>query len=196
MAGGSQVPTTARSIVNRVWQSYFGTGIVGTAENFGTQCDPPSNQELLDWLAVEFMDSGWSLKKLHRNIVLSSAYRQASVASPELLSKDPDNRLIARGPRLRVDAEIVRDVALEASGLLNRKSAGPAFILRAVVPFRAAGQLFKEIVACVRRRGPLSARTVYVRFRSVPYPALQAFDSPNGNRPASGDRDPTRRCRL
>src|SRR6185369_16897674 len=88
-----QAPTTARSIVNRIWQAYFGTGIVATAENFGTQCEPPTNQELLDWMAVEFMDSGWSLKKLHRTIVTSATYRQSSVETPEMLAKDPDNRL-------------------------------------------------------------------------------------------------------
>ncbi len=88
-----QSPTTARSIVNRIWQAYFGTGIVATAENLGTQCEPPVNQELLDWMAVEFMETGWSLKKLHRSIVTSETYRQTSVATPEALAKDPDNRL-------------------------------------------------------------------------------------------------------
>lgn len=119
-------PTTARSIVNRVWQAYFGTGIVSTSENFGTQCDPPSHPELLDWLAVNFMDDGWSLKKLQRLIVTSAAYRQSSNVTPELVAKDPANRLLARGPRFRVDAEIVRDIALEASGLLNPKVGGPS----------------------------------------------------------------------
>ncbi len=174
-------PTTARSIVNRIWQSYFGTGIVATAENFGTQCDPPSNQELLDWMAVEFMDSGWSLKKLHRTIVLSSAYRQSSVVSPEMLSKDPDNRLIARGPRLRVDAEIVRDVALSASGLLNPQVGGPSV-------YPPAPSFLFEPPASYSKKSWKSAegpdryrRALYTfRFRSVPYPALQAFDAPNG----------------
>ncbi len=138
-------PTTARSIVNRVWQAYFGTGIVATAENFGTQCEPPSNPELLDWLAVEFMDSGWSLKKLHRLIVTSATYRQSSKVTPELLAKDPDNRLLARGPRLRVDAETVRDIALAASGLLNPADRRPQRIpARAGLPLPAAGQLFAE----------------------------------------------------
>ena len=96
-------PTTARSIVNRVWQAYFGIGIVATSENFGTQCDPPSHPELLDWLAVQFMDQGWSLKKLHRLIVTSATYRQSSKVTPDLLEHDPYNRLLARGPRFRVD---------------------------------------------------------------------------------------------
>ncbi len=119
-------PTTARSIVNRVWQAYFGTGIVATSENFGTQCEPPSHPELLDWLAVEFMDQGWSLKKLHRLIVTSATYRQSSKVTPELQERDPYNRLLARGPRFRVDAEMVRDIALSASGLLNSAVGGPS----------------------------------------------------------------------
>jgi hypothetical protein len=176
-----QAPTTARSLVNRVWQAYFGTGIVATSENFGTQCEPPSNQELLDWLAVEFMDSGWDVKKVQRTIMLSSAYRQASVVTPELLSKDPDNRLIARGPRFRVDAEIVRDIALDASGLLNPLVGGPsvhppapAFLFEP--PASYSKKSWKTAEGQERYR-----RALYTfRFRSVPYPMLQAFDAPNG----------------
>ena len=120
-------PTTARSIVNRVWQAYFGIGIVATSENFGTQCEPPSHPELLDWLAVNFMDQqGWSLKKLHRLIVTSATYRQSSRVTPDLEERDPYNRLLARGPRFRVDAEIVRDIALSASGLLDPEIGGPS----------------------------------------------------------------------
>ncbi len=174
-------PTTARSLVNRVWQAYFGTGIVATAENLGTQCEPPSNQELLDWLAVEFMDSGWSVKKLQRLIVTSAAYRQSSNVTPELLARDPDNRLLARGPRLRVDAEIVRDIALAASGLLNAEIGGPsvyppapAFLFQP--PASYASKTWKVAEGPERYR-----RALYTfRFRSVPYPMLQAFDAPNG----------------
>ncbi|HLK65950.1 MAG TPA: PSD1 and planctomycete cytochrome C domain-containing protein [Bryobacteraceae bacterium] len=174
-------PTTARSLVNRVWQAYFGIGIVATAENFGTQCETPSNQELLDWLAVEFMDSGWSLKKLQRLIVTSSTYRQSSKITPELLSRDPDNRLLARGPRFRVDAEIVRDIALSASGLLNAEVGGPsvyppapAFLFQP--PASYAPKTWKVAEGPDRYR-----RALYTfRFRSVPYPMLQAFDAPNG----------------
>jgi len=177
-----QSPTTARSIVNRVWQSYFGTGIVATAENFGTQCEPPSNQELLDWLAVEFMDSGWSLKKLHRLIVTSAAYRQSSNVTPDLLARDPDNRLLARGPRFRVDAELVRDIALAASGLLNPQIGGPsvyppapAFLFQA--PASYAPKTWKVAEGPDRYR-----RALYTfRFRSVPFPMLQSFDAPNGD---------------
>jgi hypothetical protein len=174
-------PTTARSIVNRVWQAYFGTGIVATVENLGTQAEAPSNQQLLDWLAVEFMDSGWSLKKLQRLIATSSAYRQSSNVTPELLSKDPDNRLIARGPRYRVDAEVVRDIALAASGLLNSEIGG-----RSVYP-PAPELLFQPPASYAPKtwiveQGPERyRRALYTfRFRSVPYPVLQAFDAPNG----------------
>ena len=176
-----QSPTTARSIVNRVWQSYFGTGIVATVENLGTQAETPSNPQLLDWLAVEFMDSGWSLKKLQRLIATSAAYRQSSNVTPELLAKDPDNRLIARGPRYRVDAELVRDIALEASGLLTEKIGGPSVFPPAPAllfepPASYAHKTWNVDTGADRYR-----RALYTfRFRSVPYPALQAFDAPNG----------------
>jgi len=164
-----------------VWQSYFGTGIVATAENLGTQAEPPSHPELLDWLAVEFMDQGWSLKKLHRLIVTSAVYRQSSNVKPELLAKDPDNRLLARGPRFRVDAEVVRDIALTVSGLLNEEVGGPsvyppapAFLFQP--PASYAPKTWKAAEGPDRCR-----RALYTfRFRSVPYPALQAFDAPNG----------------
>ena len=176
-----QSPTTARSIVNRVWQSYFGTGIVATVENLGTQAETPSNQQLLDWLAVEFMDSGWSLKKLQRLIATSAAYRQSSNVTSELLAKDPDNRLIARGPRYRVDAELVRDISLAASGLLTDQIGGPS-----VYP-PAPALLFQPPASYAPKtwnveQGPdRYRRALYTfRFRSVPYPLLQAFDAPNG----------------
>jgi hypothetical protein len=176
-----QSPTTARSIVNRVWQSYFGTGIVATVENLGTQAETPSNQQLLDWLAVEFMDSGWSLKKLQRLIVTSAAYRQSSNVTPELLAKDPDNRLIARGPRYRVDAEAVRDIALAASGLLNDKIGGPSVYPPAPALLFQPPASFSEKTWNVEQGPDRYRRALYTfRFRSVPYPALQAFDAPNG----------------
>ena len=176
-----QSPTTARSIVNRVWQSYFGTGIVATVENLGTQAETPSNQELLDWLAVEFMDSGWSLKKLQRLIVTSAGYRQSSNVTPELLAKDPDNRLIARGPRYRVDAEAVRDIALAASGLLTDKIGGPSVYPPAPALLFQPPASFSEKTWNVERGPDRYRRALYTfRFRSVPYPALQAFDAPNG----------------
>ncbi len=119
-------PLTARVTVNRFWQELFGTGIVKTSEDFGAQGEPPSHPALLDWLAIEFRDSGWDVKKLFRLMVMSSAYRQSAVTTEEKLGKDPDNRLMARGPRYRMDAEMVRDCALAASGLLRPEIGGPS----------------------------------------------------------------------
>ena len=119
-------PLTARVTVNRQWAAFFGTGIVKTTEDFGYQGEPPTHPELLDWLAVEFVKQGWSLKKLHRLIVTSATYRQSSRVTPELLSADRDDRLLSRFPRVRLDAEIIRDAALAASGLLVEKIGGPS----------------------------------------------------------------------
>ncbi len=175
-------PTTARAFVNRVWQAYFGSGLVSSSEDLGTQSDPPTHPELLDWLAVEFMDSGWAMKKLHRLIVTSATYRQSSRLTPELLARDPGNHLLARAPRFRVDAEIVRDVALSASGLLTEHIGGPSaypplpgFLL--LPPASYGPKVWKEDTGPDRFR-----RALYTfRFRSVPYPALEAFDAPNGD---------------
>ncbi|HEY2911548.1 MAG TPA: DUF1553 domain-containing protein, partial [Gemmataceae bacterium] len=119
-------PLAARVTVNRHWQSFFGRGIVRTTEDFGYQGEPPTNPELLDWLAVEFMDRGWSQKQLHKLIVLSATYRQSSRMTLELLAKDPENKLLARGPRVRLDAEQLRDSLLKVSGLLSEKIGGPS----------------------------------------------------------------------
>ncbi len=175
-------PTTARSLVNRVWQAYFGTGIVASSEDLGVQCETPSHPELLDWLAVEFMESGWSLKHLHRLIAGSATYRQSSRVTAPLLARDPYNRLLARGPRFRVDAELVRDIALSASGLLDPKIGGPsvcppapAFLFQPPVSY--GPKVWNEAVGLERYR-----RAFYTfRYRSVPYPMLQAFDAPNGD---------------
>jgi hypothetical protein len=177
-----RAPTTARVIVNRVWQSYFGAGLVSTPEDFGTQGEPPSHPELLDGLAVEFMDRGWSLKHLHRRIVMSATYRQSSRVTPQLQARDPYNRLLARGPRFRADAEVVRDVALAASGLLNPKIGGasvypplPEFML--LPPVSYGPKAWKEEKGPDRYR-----RALYTfRYRSLPYPALETFDAPNGD---------------
>ncbi len=175
-------PTAARSLVNRVWQAYFGTGLVSTSEDLGTQSETPSHPELLDWLAVEFMERGWSLKELHRLIVTSATYAQSSHVSAELSARDPYNRLLARGPRFRVDAEVVRDIALAASGLLNPKVGGPS-----VFP-PAPDFLFQPPVSYGPKIWPESKgddryrRALYTfRYRSVPYPVLQNFDAPNGD---------------
>jgi mono/diheme cytochrome c family protein len=175
-------PTTARSMVNRIWQSYFGAGLVATPEDFGKQGEAPSHPELLDWLAVELMEKGWSLKNVHRLIVNSATYRQSSKVTPPLLERDPLNRLLARGARLRVEAEVVRDLALAASGLLNPKVGGPSVFPPApdflfLPPASYGPKPWDESRGEDRYR-----RALYTfRYRSVPYPMLQAFDAPNGD---------------
>jgi len=119
-------PLTSRVAVNRFWQQFFGRGIVETSEDFGSQGSPPTHPELLDWLAVEFQESGWDVKSLVKQIVMSSSYRQTSSMSPELAKRDPENRLLARGPRFRLDAELVRDQALVVSGLWHDRIGGPS----------------------------------------------------------------------
>lgn len=174
-------PTAARAIVNRVWQVYFGTGLTSTSEDLGLQGEPPTHPELLDWLAVEFMESGWDLKKLHALIVSSATYQQSARVSAPLLAKDPDNRLLARGPRFRMEAEAVRDITLAISGLLNSTTGGPpvyppapAFLF--LPPASYGPKVWNEEKGPDRYR-----RALYTfRFRSVPYPVLQAFDAPNG----------------
>jgi len=131
-------PLTARVAVNRLWQTIFGTGLVKTAEDFGVQGEPPSHPELLDWLATEFVRTNWDVKAMVRLMVTSAAYRQASTATPDLIARDPENRLLARGPRFRLPAEAIRDQALFASGLLAEKIGGPS-----VMPYQPAG-LWKE----------------------------------------------------
>jgi len=175
-------PTTARVFVNRIWQAYFGTGLVETSEDFGRQAAAPSHPELLDWLACEFMDNSWSVKKLHRLIVSSATYQQSSRVTPELLARDPYNRLLARGPRFRVDAELVRDIALASSGLLNPKLGG-----RAVMP-PAPDFLFKPPASYGdfpwknEEGDERYRRAVYTfRRRSTPFPSLLVFDAPVGD---------------
>jgi mono/diheme cytochrome c family protein len=210
-------PTTARSFVNRIWQSYFGTGLLEASEDFGTRAELPSHPELLDWMACEFMEptnnegrargnpgppvraefndkkngahgvtrptlESWNIKHLHRLIVNSATYRQSSHVTPELYSRDPFNRLLARGPRFRVEGEIVRDIALASSGLLN-----PALGGHSVFP-PAPEFLFLPPVSYGPKDWPVSTgsdryrRSLYIfRFRSVPYPLLQTFDTPNGD---------------
>ena len=175
-------PTTARVLVNRVWQQYFGLGLVETPEDFGVQAPAPSHPELLDWLATEFMDQGWSLKSLHRLIVHSATYRQSSRVSTELLARDPQNRLLTRAPRLRVEGEIVRDIALASSGLLNPAVGGPGIFAP------APDFLFKPPASYgpfewTEEKGTNRYRRALYTFRrrSTPYPALQNFDVPNAD---------------
>jgi mono/diheme cytochrome c family protein len=226
----SRSPTTARACVNRIWQAYFGLGLVETPEDFGTRCEKPSHPELLDWLACEFMEpemksenrnpkaernpksedlkaqagsklfqnlgfgtssdleirnsalQPWSIKHLHRLIVNSATYRQSSHIAPALYARDPYNRLLARGPRLRVEGEIVRDIALAASGLLNPEVGGrsiyppaPEFLFQP--PASYGPKIWKEESGAERYR-----RSLYIfKFRSLPFPMLQTFDAPNGD---------------
>jgi hypothetical protein len=174
-------PLTARVAVNRFWEHYFGTGFVKTAENFGVQGERPSHPELLDYLATEFVRTGWDVKALQRLIVTSAAYRQASRTTAALEQRDPENRLLARGPRFRLPAEVVRDNALAVSGLLVEKIGGPS-----VKPYQPAG-LWEELAGGAgegpyrQDRGPnLYRRSLYVyRKRTVPHPDLATFDSPS-----------------
>jgi len=175
-------PLTARVTVNRFWQRYFGAGIVKTAEDFGTQGDPPSHPELLDWLATEFVASGWDVKHMQRLIVTSAAYRQSARASQALLDRDPENRLLARGPRLRMDAEMVRDNALAVSGLLVRTIGG-----RSVKPYQpsglweAVGYTSSNTARFVQDHGEaLYRRSMYTFWkRTSPPPTMLLLDAPS-----------------
>lgn len=172
-------PLTARVAVNRMWARVFGAGIVKTEEDFGTQGEPPTHPELLDWLAVEFMDSGWDVKAILKTILMSATYRQSSNATPELLEQDPDNDLLARGPRFRLSAEMVRDQALAASGLLSRKIGGPP-----VMPWQPDG--IWQVVYSSRLWETSSGEDRYRRAlytlwrRTSPYPSMTTFDAPSG----------------
>ena len=207
-----QNPLTARVMVNRVWQQYFGRGLVETENDFGTQGTPPSHPELLDWLANEFMEPAaavrslngemvksaspsathltnhslnrltpqpWSLKHIHRFIVTSAAYRQSSRVRPELVTVDPNNKLLARQSRLRLDSEIIRDVCLSASGLLNPKIGGPSVHPPQPDGVMTLGQTKREWMAS--RGEDRYRRGMYTFFwRATPHPALMVFDSPDG----------------
>ncbi len=169
-------PLTARVTVNRAWEQFFGRGIVETSEDFGTQGAPPSHPELLDWLATEFIRLKWSQKALHRLIVTSAAYRQDAAASPELIEKDPYNRLLARGPRFRLDAEGIRDVALAVSGLLSNKIGGPS-----VFPPQPPGiwdNPYSDAKWETSAGEDRYRRGLYTFIRRTsPYPSLMTFDA-------------------
>ncbi|MCZ6792060.1 MAG: DUF1553 domain-containing protein, partial [Planctomycetota bacterium] len=174
-----QHPLTARVAVNRYWQLLFGRGIVETVADFGSQGEWPSHPALLDWLAVDFAESGWNTKRALRQMVLSSTYRQSSATRPELLERDPENRLFARGARFRLEGEFIRDGALAASGLLSRRIGGPG-----VKPYQPPG-LWNEVslsagVRFVQDKGEkLYRRSMYTYWkRSAPAPSLTIFDAP------------------
>ena len=185
-------PLTSRVTVNRYWQSYFGTGLVKTSEDFGSQGEPPSHPELLDWLAADFMTNestpaaAWDIKHLQRLIVTSATYRQVSRATPALIARDPENRLLARGPRHRLPAEGIRDLALSVSGLLQHKIGGPS-----VSPYQPAG-LWEELMARADGKNwtaqeysqshgaDLYRRTMYTFWkRTCPPAQLATFDAPD-----------------
>jgi hypothetical protein len=173
-------PLTARVTVNRHWHAFFGRGLVRTLDDFGYQGEPPTHPELLDWLALEFVERGWSVKKLHRLIVTSATYRQSSRVTPELLAKDPENRLLARGPRVRLEAEQVRDSALKAAGLLSAKMYGPSVFPPQppnITTEGAYGKLEWKVSAGEDRY----RRGLYTfAKRTAPYAMFQTFDGPSG----------------
>jgi hypothetical protein len=175
-------PLTARVVVNRFWQEVFGTGLVSTAGDFGVTGQLPSHPELLDWLAIEFRESGWDVKRLFKLMVMSAAYQQSSVLTSEKLERDPDNRLLARGPRYRMDAEMVRDYALATSGLLSPKIGGPS-----VKPYQPSGVW--EAVAMPESNtriysqdsgDSLYRRSMYTLWkRAAPPASMELFNAPN-----------------
>ncbi|MFM9079185.1 MAG: DUF1553 domain-containing protein, partial [Opitutaceae bacterium] len=173
-------PLMARVAVNRVWQELFGRGLVETSGDFGVMGDRPTHPELLDWLAVEFRESGWDVKRLYRLLVTSAAYRQTAAATPDRLAKDPSNKLLSRGPRFRMDAEMLRDSALAASGLLVDKIGGPP-----VKPYQPPG-IWEEVAmpesntkTYVPDKGEgLYRRSVYTFWKRASPPAsLETFDA-------------------
>jgi hypothetical protein len=179
-------PLTARVTVNRLWQSLFGTGLVKTAEDFGLQGSWPANPDLLDWLAVEFVESGWDVKHMLRLMVTSDAYRQSSASSPELFGRDPDNQLLARGPRFRMPAEFIRDLALAAGGMLDLRIGGPSVkpyqpgdlwgeLAHQKTNYKFTAQLFEQ-----DHGADLYRRSMYTFWkRSVPPVNLVALDAPS-----------------
>ena len=173
-------PLTARVTVNRQWAAIFGAGIVRTTGDFGSQGEPPTHPELLDWLAVRFMDDGWSIKRLTRLIVTSAAYRQSSRVTPRLREKDSENRLLARGPRVRLDAELIRDDVLRAAGLLSGKMYGPSVFPPQPLSVTTEGAY--AALNWVPSRGEDRYRRSLYTFsrRSSPFAAYITFDAPSG----------------
>ncbi len=172
-------PLTSRVMVNRIWQQYFGLGLVETENDFGSQGAPPTNPELLDWLATEFSAQKWSMKAMHRLIVTSATYKQSSLARPDLDLADPLNKLLARQNRIRLDAEIIRDVGLSASGLYEPKLGGPPVYPpqpEGVMNLGQSRRAWTPSVGSNRYR-----RALYTHmWRATPHPAVAVFDAPDG----------------
>ncbi|HSI13123.1 MAG TPA: PSD1 and planctomycete cytochrome C domain-containing protein [Chthoniobacter sp.] len=172
-------PLTARVIMNRDWAAFFGRGLVRTLGDFGFQGDSPSHPELLDWLAVDFMQRGWSVKQMHKLIVMSSTYRQASRTTPDLVARDPDNKWLARGPRFRMEAEIVRDSALLASGLLSEKMGGPS--VRPPQPDGVTDAAYGSPKWNADAGEDRNRRSIYTFMkRTAPFALYANFDAPTG----------------
>ena len=171
-------PLTARVIVNRLWQQHFGRGIVNTVSDFGVRGEPPTHPELLDWLACELVEQKWSLKALHRILLLSDTYQQSTRADEEVTRLDPDNKLYSRAARQRLEGEAVRDALLAVSGRLNLKAGGPGVVLPALL--RAAGG--SRPVPATTDPKEYTRRTVYMfSRRNLRDPFLEAFDLPDSN---------------
>ena len=174
-------PLTARVQVNRVWQAMFGRGLVATPEDFGTRAAQPEHLEVLDWLAVEFMAHGWSMKDLMRTVVTSRTYQQDSRVSPQARQHDPENRWLARGPRFRAEAEVVRDIALSVAGLLHSRIGGPS--IYPPIPESVLNDNFsKPDYWSPPKSEERYRRALYLfRKRSMPDPVLSTFDAPNAD---------------
>ncbi len=174
-------PLTARVLVNRIWQEMFGRALVTTPEDFGLKSAQPSHPELLDWLAADFMENGWDLKRLIRQLAMSATYRQSSTASPEMLARDPDNELLARASRNRLSAELVRDAALFVSGLWDSRIGGPS--VRPPQPESVTAEASYNATWKASEGGDRYRRGVYTWIqRVVPYAQFATFDLPNVNR--------------
>jgi len=191
-------PLTARVAVNRMWQEIFGTGIVKTADDFGSQGEPPTHPELLDWLAVDFREHGWDMKRFYKQVLLSATYRQAAVVTPDKLAKDPENRLLSRGPRFRLDGETIRDYALAASGLLSPQIGGPSVkpyqpegVWEAVAMDGSNTRFYKPDTGDGLYRDPFILSGNAAR----PPPAWRSSTRPRGKAAQRAANEPTHRCR-
>ena len=191
-------PLTARVTVNRMWNELFGAGLVETTEDFGIMGQRPSHPELLDWLAVEFRESGWNIKHMYKLMVMSAAYRQSAKSTPEQLARDPKNLLLAHGPRFRMDAEMLRDIALQSSGLLVNKIGGPS--VKTYQPanvWESVGYPTSDTTIYKQDHGDaLYRRSLYTYWKRMAMPPdMDAFDAPTRIPRVRGASGRIRRCR-